>query len=44
LLYADRLGEEMPFEDFALVARGAASAANLLSRFLMTEEDGLSGL
>ncbi|HKA35483.1 MAG TPA: hypothetical protein VKH43_01595 [Thermoanaerobaculia bacterium] len=37
LLYADRLGEEMPFEDFALVARGAASAASLLFRFLMPE-------
>ena len=39
LLYADRLGEEMPFEDFAVVARGAASAASLLSRFLLPEAD-----
>jgi hypothetical protein len=39
LLYADRLGDEMRFEDFAVVARGAASAANLLFRFLMKDED-----
>lgn len=35
LLYADRLGEPMPAEDFAGLARGAASAANLLSGFLL---------
>lgn len=37
LLYADRMGEPMPSEDFAALARGAASAASLLSRFLQTE-------
>jgi hypothetical protein len=35
LLYADRLGEPMPAEDFAGLARGAASAASLLSGFLL---------
>ena len=35
LLYADRLGEPMPSGDFAGVARGAASAADLLSDFLL---------
>jgi hypothetical protein len=35
LLYADRLGEPMLSGDFAEVARGAASAANLLSGFLL---------
>jgi hypothetical protein len=35
LLYADRLGEPLPSEDFAALARGAASAANLLSGFLL---------
>ena len=40
LLYADRMGSPMPLEDFALVARGAASAASLLSKFLLTEESG----
>jgi hypothetical protein len=38
LLYADRVGAPMPFEDFATLARGAASASNLLSRFLQTED------
>lgn len=35
LLYADRLGEPMPSEDAAGLARGAESAANLLSGFLL---------
>jgi hypothetical protein len=35
LLYADRLGEPMPGEDFTGLARGAASAAELLSGFLL---------
>jgi hypothetical protein len=35
LLYADRLGEPMPCEDFTGLARGAASAAELLSGFLL---------
>lgn len=39
LLYADRIGAPMAFEDFATLARGAASAANLLSGFLQTEGD-----
>jgi hypothetical protein len=34
-LYADRLGAPMQYEDFAVVARAAASAANVLSRFLL---------
>jgi hypothetical protein len=34
-LYADRLGEAMPYEDFAKVARAAASAAGVLARFLL---------
>lgn len=33
-LYADRLGEPMRHEDFALVARSAAQASRLFSRFL----------
>jgi type II secretion system (T2SS) protein E len=37
LLYADRMGAPMASEDFAALARGAASAASLLSRFLQTE-------
>ena len=36
LLYADRSGEPMPYEDFAALARGAASTASLLSQFLLT--------
>jgi len=39
LLFADRMGEPMPLDDFALVARGAASAASLLSRFLLPDEN-----
>jgi hypothetical protein len=35
LLYADRLGDPMPAEDAAGLARGAESAANLLSGFLL---------
>jgi hypothetical protein len=31
LLYADRLGEPLPYEDFAVLARAAASAGNVLS-------------
>jgi hypothetical protein len=34
-LYADRLGEPMPHEDFAKIARAAASAAAVLARFLL---------
>jgi hypothetical protein len=34
LLYADRLGVPLPFGDFAALARGAASAASVLSEFL----------
>ena len=34
-LYADRLGEPMHFEDFAVIARAAAATANSLARFLM---------
>ncbi|MGH9318179.1 MAG: hypothetical protein ACRD1P_13860 [Thermoanaerobaculia bacterium] len=33
-LYADRLGEPMRSEDFPAVARAAASASNVLARFL----------
>lgn len=36
-LYADRLGEPMQYEDFALIARAAANAAGVLSRFLIPE-------
>jgi hypothetical protein len=39
-LYADRLGGPMQYEDFAVVARAAASAANVLSRFLLRSEKG----
>jgi hypothetical protein len=35
LLYADRLGEPLPYEDFGGLARGAAEAAQLLSGFLL---------
>ena len=31
LLYADRLGDSLPYEDFAVLARAAVSAANALS-------------
>lgn len=34
-LYADRLGQPMQYEDFALVARAAGSAAGVLSQFLL---------
>jgi len=34
-LYADRLGLPMQYEDFAIIARAAATAANVLSRFLL---------
>jgi hypothetical protein len=34
-LYADRFGEPMQYEDFAKVARAAASAAGVLARFLL---------
>lgn len=37
LLYADRLGKAMPYEDFALVARAAGVTANVLSRFLLRQ-------
>jgi hypothetical protein len=34
-LYADRLGSPMKYEDFALIARASATAAGMLSRFLL---------
>jgi hypothetical protein len=34
-LYADRLGEPMRSEDFPAIAHAAASASNVLSRFLL---------
>jgi hypothetical protein len=34
LLYADHLGLPLPSGDFAVLARGAASAASVLSEFL----------
>jgi hypothetical protein len=34
-LYADRLGEPMQYEDFGVIARTAASTANILARFLL---------
>jgi type II secretion system (T2SS) protein E len=34
-LYADRLGRPMQYPDFALIARAAASTANILARFLL---------
>lgn len=37
-LYADRLGRPMQYEDFAVIARTAASAANVMSRFLLRNE------
>lgn len=37
-LYADRLGRPMQYEDFAIIARTAASAANVLSRFLLRSD------
>lgn len=37
-LYADRLGAPMQYEDFAIVARAAATAANVLSRFLLRSD------
>jgi hypothetical protein len=42
-LYADRLGGPMQYEDFAIVARAAASAANVLSRFLLRSEKSEKG-
>lgn len=35
LLYADRLGVPLPSEDFAALARGAASTASVLPEFLL---------
>lgn len=35
ILYADRLGEPMPDEDFAVLADAAETTANLLSKFLL---------
>jgi hypothetical protein len=37
-LYVDRLGAPMQYEDFAIVARAAATAANVLSRFLLRND------
>lgn len=34
-LYADRLGEPMDYEDFAVIARACAATANALARFLL---------
>ncbi len=39
-LYADRLGQPMRYEDFAIIARAAASAVNILSRFLLRRNSG----
>ena len=39
LLYADRLGDPMPSEDIARLARGAEAAADLLSGFLLQRVD-----
>ncbi len=36
LLYADRLGDALPYEDFEVLARAAASAANALSHPLLS--------
>jgi len=41
-LYADRMGLPMQYEDFAVVARAAASAANVLSRFLLRADGSRS--
>jgi len=42
-LYADRLGSPMKYEDFALIARASATAAGMLSRFLLDpQRSGLS--
>jgi hypothetical protein len=35
ILYADRLGEPMPDEDFAILADAAETTASLLSKFLL---------
>ena len=37
-LYADRLGSPMQYEDFALIARASATAAGMLSRFLLNPQ------
>jgi hypothetical protein len=37
-LYADRLGHPMQYEDFARIARTAASAAGVLARFLLRHD------
>ncbi|MEP6769841.1 MAG: hypothetical protein ABJC61_14305 [Acidobacteriota bacterium] len=37
-LYADRAGAPMHYEDFAMVARATASAASVLSRFVLQPE------
>jgi type II secretion system (T2SS) protein E len=37
-LYADRFGEPMQYEDFAKIARAAASAAGVLARFLLRQD------
>ncbi len=37
VLYADRLGEPMPEEDFAVLADAAETAAKLLSKFLLPD-------
>ena len=34
-LYADRLGEPLHYEDFAVIARASAATANALARFLL---------
>lgn len=36
LLYADRLGDALPYEDFEILARAAASAASVLSHLLLS--------
>src|SRR5262249_3281374 len=34
-LYADRLGDPLHYEDFAVIARASAATANALARFLL---------
>ena len=41
-LYADRAGAPMHYEDFAMVARATASAASVLSRFVLQPGRGFS--
>ncbi len=36
-LYADRLGQPMRYQDFSMIARAAAAAANLLAQFMLRQ-------